>query len=290
MPKIIVSSVASGQTKPYVGGSDIMMMHSVADIQGLNSITRDVLGNAAEALAGMVKARESGSAQSRRAIGLSMFGVTTPAVQQLTAALGPGEECLVFHATGVGGKAMEALVDEGRISALLDITLTEFADLVAGGVFPAHEDRLGAVIRSGAPWIGACGALDMVNFDAPETVPERHRGRLLHRHNPQVTLMRTSVEENIAAARMIGAQMNRMTGPARLLLSEGGLSALDIEGGPFHDRAANEALFDTLEEVVNQTSQRRLIRVKAHINDAGFTEAALAAFHEITGTARQKEA
>ncbi|MEX2518850.1 MAG: Tm-1-like ATP-binding domain-containing protein, partial [Paracoccaceae bacterium] len=285
VPKVIVSTIASGNVAQYVGGSDIMMTPAVADVQGLNSITREILGNAAHALAGMVRARAARPpvAATKPAVGLSMFGVTTEAVQRIAAALEPDHECLVFHATGVGGRAMEALMDDGRLGALIDLTTTEVADMVAGGVFPSNEDRFGAPIRSGAPYIGACGALDMVNFNAPETVPERYRSRLLHEHNPQITLMRTTPEENVATGRFIAERLNKMTGPVRFFLPEGGVSALDIEGGAFWDPVADEALFSTLETIVNQTSARRLIRVPANINDKIFTDAVLAAFHELNG-------
>ena len=179
----------------YVGPADIMMMYSVTDVQGLNSISRQVLANGAQAMAGMVKARnerrnapEQGPASDRPPpIGLTMFGVTTPCVQQVTAALEGDYDCLVFHATGVGGQSMEKLVDSGMLTGVLDITTTEICDMMMGGVFPATEDRFGAMIRTQMPYVGACGALDMVNFGAPDTVPEKYKDRLFYEHNPQVT-------------------------------------------------------------------------------------------------------
>ena len=225
VPKLIVSTVASGDVSAYVGPSDMTMMHSVADVQGLNSITRDVLANAAGALAGMIHARaemrRSPAAPGKPAVGLTMFGLTTPCVQRIVAGL-PDHDCLVFHATGTGGRSMEALLGEGRLAGVIDVTTTEVADMMMGGVFAADEDRLGAVIRAGLPYVGSTGALDMVNFGAPDTVPERYRGRLFYEHNPQVTLMRTTPEENASMGAWIGERLNRMPGPVRFLLPEGG--------------------------------------------------------------------
>src|SRR6202023_2844571 len=219
VPKLIVSSVASGDVAPYVGPADITMMYSVTDVQGLNSISRQVLANGANALVGMVKARLHARAARARepsadlpAVGLTMFGVTTPAVQQVAAALRGDYECLVFHATGVGGRSMEKLVDSGLLAGVIDLTTTEVCDLLMGGVFPATEDRFGAIIRPRTPYVGSVGALDMVNFGSPDTIPERYRGRKLHVHNPQVTLMRTTAEENERIGRWIGERLNAMDG------------------------------------------------------------------------------
>jgi uncharacterized protein (UPF0261 family)/ABC-type branched-subunit amino acid transport system ATPase component len=289
VPKLIISSVASGDVGAYVGPADIAMMYSVTDIQGLNSISRAVLTNGANALAGMVKARlqqqeVAGSAkQERPAIGITMFGVTTPAVQRITAALRDDYECLVFHATGVGGRSMEKLVDSGMIAGVIDLTTTEVCDLLMGGVFPATEDRFGAIIRTRVPYVGSVGALDMVNFGAPETIPERYRGRKFHVHNPQVTLMRTTAEENARIGRWIGERLNRMDGPVRFFLPEKGVSALDAQGQPFFDRDADQALFRSLEQTVRQTSNRRLIRVPHHINDGDFVAAIVDAIRPLLG-------
>ena len=221
---MIVSSVASGDVGPYVGPADITMMYSVTDVQGLNSISRTVLGNGANALVGMVKARLDERTARRRdagpslpAIGITMFGVTTPAVQKIAADLGTEFECLVFHATGVGGRSMEKLVDSGQLAAVIDLTTTEVCDLLMGGVFPASDDRFGAVIRGRVPYVGSVGALDMVNFGAPDTVPERYRQRKLHVHNPQVTLMRTTPEENERMGKWIGERLNQMDGTGTFL-------------------------------------------------------------------------
>ncbi|MEM9583048.1 MAG: ABC transporter permease [Pseudomonadota bacterium] len=283
LPKMIVSTVASGNTEQYVGPADISMMYSVSDVQGINSITRDVLGNAAHAVAGMVRARQSAAAahDDKPAIGLSMFGVTTPCVQQITAELESDYDCLVFHATGVGGRSMEKLLDSGMLSAVIDITTTEVCDYVAGGVFPADEDRFGASIRAGLPYIGSCGALDMVNFAAPETVPDRYKGRVFYEHNPQITLMRTTPEENVAMGRFIGERLNQMTGPVRFYLPEGGVSLLDAPGQPFWDRDAMRALFSTLESTVRQTANRQLIRVSHNINDPDFAALIVQTFRSL---------
>ena len=275
VPKVLISTVASGNVEQYVGPSDILMMHSVADVQGINSITREVLTNGASALAGMVNARAETTASAsddKPAVGLTMFGVTTPCVQQITSALEDRFDCLVFHATGVGGRSMEKLMDSGMLSAIIDITTTEICDMVAGGVFAANDDRFGASIRAGIPYIGSCGALDMVNFNAPETVPEKYRNRNLYEHNPQITLMRTTPEENEIMGKWIGERLNQMTGPVRFFLPEGGVSLLDAPGMAFHDPQANEALFKALEQTVRQTSERQLIRVPNNINDPEFSD------------------
>ncbi|MGI9365971.1 MAG: ABC transporter permease, partial [Rhizobiaceae bacterium] len=268
VPKVMISTVASGQVEPYVGPSDILMLHSVADVQGINSITREVLGNGANALGGMVKARMEARPASfvdKPAVGLTMFGVTTPAVQQVTAELEKDFDCLVFHATGVGGRSMEKLMDSGMLSAIIDLTTTEVCDMMMGGVFPTNEDRFGASIRAGVPYIGSCGALDMVNFGAPDTVPAKYQGRLFYEHNPQVTLMRTTAEENDRMGRWIGERLNEMTGPVRFFLPEGGVSMLDAPGQPFHDPNADAALFKALQETVRQTSNRQLINLPHNI-------------------------
>lgn len=284
IPKLIVSTVASGNVAPYVGSADITMMYSVTDVQGLNRISRRVLGNAAHALAGMIaNAGKIDWDSSRPAIGLTMFGVTTDCVQAVAASLDKSHDCLVFHATGTGGQAMEKLADSGLITAMLDITTTEIADMLIGGVFPATDDRMGAAIRSGLPYIGSVGALDMVNFGARGTIADKFKQRLFHVHNPQVTLMRTTIEENRAMAVWISERLNRMQGAVRFLLPEKGVSALDAEGQVFYDPAADAALFDTLEENLIQSPDRQLVRVPAHINDPEFVTAVVGCFHEIAG-------
>ncbi len=292
IPKVMISTVASGDVEKYVGPSDIFMLHSVADVQGINSITREVLTNGAQALAGMVKARiNANPAQinaDKPAIGITMFGVTTPCVQQISKALEADYDCLVFHATGTGGRSMEKLLDSSMLTAVLDITTTEICDMLMGGVFPANEDRFGAAMRSGLPYIGACGALDMVNFGPPETIPEKYRDRLFYEHNPQVTLMRTTPEENSRMGRWIGERLNEMTGPVRFFLPEGGVSALDAQGQAFWDPVADKALFSALEETVRQTSTRQLVRVPHNINDPEFVTQVVSAFRGFFGSQIRK--
>ena len=281
-PKVMVSTVASGNVAPYVGPSDICMMYSVTDIAGLNRISRRVLGNAAHALAGMMTHRVAPAGQGAKpAIALTMFGVTTPCVEQVTAALDADYDCLVFHATGTGGQSMEKLVDSGLVVGVIDVTTTEVCDLLMGGVFSAGEDRFGAIARTGVPYVGSCGALDMVNFGAVDTVPPRYRQRNLYVHNPQVTLMRTTAEENRQIGQWIGRKLNACEGEVRLLVPEGGVSVIDAPGQPFHDPTADAALFDALEATVIQTPRRRLIRLPHHLNDPAFAKALVDQFREI---------
>jgi uncharacterized protein (UPF0261 family) len=278
--KIMVSTVASGNVAPYVDASDIAMWYSVTDVAGLNRISRRVIGNAAHALAGLVT-HEIPAAQDRPAVGLTMFGVTTPCVTAVTERLGGTVDPLVFHATGTGGRAMEKLVDDGLVGSVLDITTTEVCDLLVGGVFPATEDRLGAIARTGVPYVGSCGALDMVNFGARATVPSQFADRTFYEHNPQVTLMRTTPQECVEIARFIARGLNACEGPVRFLLPTAGVSALDAPGQAFWDPDADEALFATLEAEVLQTDRRRVERVPHHINDPGFADALVDAWREV---------
>ncbi len=282
VPKVLVSTVASGNVASYVGPADIAMIYSVTDVQGLNRISRRVLGNAAHALAGMMQRQiPAAAADERPALGLTMFGVTTPCVQAVTAALEGQYDCLVFHATGTGGQSMEKLVDSGLIAGVIDVTTTEVADLLVGGTLACTEDRFGAIARTGVPYVGSVGAVDMVNFGALGTVPERFKGRNLYVHNPQITLMRTTPEENDAIGRWIGARLNACHGPVRFLLPEGGVSLIDAPDQPFHDPAADAALFAALEATVEPTVQRRLVRLPHAVNDPAFAAALVAAFREI---------
>jgi uncharacterized protein (UPF0261 family) len=282
VPKVLVSTVASGNTAPYVGPSDICMVHAVTDVQGLNRISRRVLGNAAHALAGMMRLPvPAPPVPDRPALGLTMFGVTTPCVQAVTRALEGSWDCLVFHATGTGGRALEKLVDSGLVAGVVDVTTTEVADLLVGGVMACDEDRFGAIARTRVPYVGAPGAVDMVNFGALATVPERFGGRNLYVHNPQVTLMRTTPEENAAIGRWIGHRLNACEGEVRFLLPEGGVSAIDVPGQPFHDPVADAALFAALEATLRPTRHRRLVRLPHAINDPAFAAALVAAFQEI---------
>jgi uncharacterized protein (UPF0261 family)/ABC-type branched-subunit amino acid transport system ATPase component len=287
IPKVMVSTVAAGDVRDYVGATDIVMFHSVADVQGLNSITEQVLGNAAHALAGMVaqmptrEAYEAKRRLARPALGVTMFGVTTPCVQAVTRRLEADYDCLVFHATGTGGRAMEALGDSGLLAGFLDLTTTEVADMLFGGILPADRDRLGAPIRTGLPYVGSAGALDMVNFGPRDTVPARCQSRKFVIHNPNVTLMRTTPDENRAAGKWIGERLNLMEGPVRFLLPEGGVSMLDRPGAPFHDPEADAALFEAIEKTVRPTSRRVVERVRANINDTAFVDAVIDAFSSI---------
>jgi uncharacterized protein (UPF0261 family)/ABC-type branched-subunit amino acid transport system ATPase component len=291
VPKVMVSSVASGDVRPYVGPSDICMMYSVTDVAGLNRISEKVLGNAAHALAGMIAyARPTAPTGSRPAIGLSMFGNTTPCVQAVVKQLEDRYDCLVFHATGTGGQSMEKLVDSGLLAGVIDSTTTEIADEIVGGVLSAGPTRLDAVARARIPYVGSCGALDMVNFWAPETVPAQFRGRLLYRHNPNVTLMRTTVDEAAAIGRFLADKLNRMEGPVRFLIPEGGLSMIDAPGGPFWDPAADRALFDAISAGFRAGPDRRLTRLPHNVNDPAFADALVAAFEEITPAARRQAA
>ncbi len=281
VPKIMVSTVASSNVAPYVGPNDISMMYSVTDVAGINRISRVVMGNAAHALAGMMKEEIPEPVDSKEPLGMTMFGVTTPCINQLMEIFSEKYDCLVFHATGTGGQSMEKLIDSGVMKHLIDVTTTEICDLLMGGVFSAGEDRIGAVIRAGIPYVGSCGALDMVNFGAMETVPEKYRDRNLYVHNPQVTLMRTTPEENELMGKWIGEKLNKCSAPVRFLLPEKGVSMIDAEGMPFHDPEADEALFSTIEKTVKQDSDKKIIRVANNINDPEFVKALAENFREI---------
>ncbi|MEX3010760.1 Tm-1-like ATP-binding domain-containing protein [Hoeflea sp. TYP-13] len=281
VPKVMVSTLASGDVAPYVDVSDIIMFPSVTDIAGLNRLSRVILHNAAQALLGMVGSPPPEQMDDKPAIGLSMFGVTTQSVTAISAALQESHDCLVFHATGTGGRAMERLAAGGILSGLIDITTTEICDLLFGGVLPANRNRLDVVAQTRIPYVGSVGALDMVNFWAPDTVPERYRDRKLYCHNSNVTLMRTTAEECGQLGRWIGHKLNACEGPVRFLIPQKGVSALDIEGGDFWDRAADSALFEALETTVVETELRRITILPHHINDPEFSAAAAAAFLEI---------
>jgi uncharacterized protein (UPF0261 family)/ABC-type branched-subunit amino acid transport system ATPase component len=283
VPKVMVSTVASGDVKRYVGPADICMMYSVTDVQGINRISEQVLSNAAHALAGMMMHARKPDAQIKPAIGLTMFGVTTPCVQMVQKALEDRYDCLVFHCTGTGGQSMEKLAESGLLAGVIDATTTEIPDEIAGGVFSAGPGRLDAIARSRIPYVGSCGALDMVNFGPMDTVPERYRTRKFHVHNPQVTLMRTTVDENIAIGRFIADKLNRCEGPVRFLLPEGGVSMIDAPGKPFHDPAADAALFKAVTDNLRQTERRRLIRLPYNINDPEFAAALVDNFNAVVG-------
>jgi uncharacterized protein (UPF0261 family)/ABC-type branched-subunit amino acid transport system ATPase component len=283
VPKVMVSTMASGDVRPYVGPSDICMMYAVTDVQGINRISEKVLANAAHALAGMVMHPAAEGANTKPAIGLTMFGVTTPCVQAVTKRLADSFDCLVFHATGTGGQSMEKLADSGLLAGVIDVSTTEVADEIGGGVLSAGPGRLDVFARRPIPYVGSCGALDMVNFAAWDTVPEKHRGRTLYKHNPNVTLMRTTVDECRAIGEFIVAKLNAMTGPVRFLIPEGGVSAIDRPGQPFHLPEADRMLFDTIAAGFRPGPQRKLLRLPHHINDEAFADALVAAWHEVSG-------
>ena len=263
------------------GACDICMMPSVADVAGLNSITRVVIGNAAHALAGMLLFPLPTAETARPLLGLTMFGVTTPCVEHVSALFEGQYEVVVFHATGTGGRAFEKLIDSGTLRHVIDVTLTEVCDLFMGGVMSAGPERLDSVVRTGIPYVGSAGALDMVNFAAMNTVPEKYRNRNLYVHNANVTLMRTTPEENAAMGRWIGEKLNQCRGPTRFVLTEGGVSGIDAPGQPFYDPEADKALFAALEATVRQTEERRIVRVPRHINDPGFAAALAEEFRAV---------
>lgn len=282
IPKLMVSTVAAGNIAPYIGPSDIAMMYAVTDIAGLNAISRTVIGNAAHALAGMMLNPVEAKGQDKPGVGITMFGVTTPCVAQIREIVEKTHECFVFHATGIGGQSMEKLVDSGMLAAVIDVTTTEVADFLCGGILPCTADRFGAVIRTSVPYVGSVGALDMVNFGPRESVPQKFAGRLFHIHNPQVTLMRTMPEENSAIGSWIVERLIRMPGPVRFLLPLRGISAIDAQSKPFYDRAADEALFTAIRKGWTDAPNHRLIEVDAHINDKAFAEECIKQFLEIT--------
>jgi len=290
VPKVMVSTMASGDTRPYVGPSDICMMYSVTDVQGINRISEKVLANAAHALAGMVMHPPATSAIAKPALGLTMFGVTTPCVQAVAKRLQDEFDCLVFHATGVGGQSMEKLVESNLLAGVIDVSTTEVADEIGGGVLSAGPTRLDIFAHRALPYVGSCGALDMVNFGGWDSVPERFRTRKLYRHNPTVTLMRTTVDENRAIGEFIATKLNAMKGPVRFLIPEGGVSAIDKPGQPFHDPDADKMLFGTLAQHFRAGPERKLIKLPHHINDEAFADALVAAWHavhRVAATARR---
>ena len=271
VPKLMISTVASGDTEPYVGTRDLAMMYSVADIEGLNQLSRRVISNGALAMVGMVANTPDVDTEERPTVAITMFGVTTPCVQTARASLEErGYETIVFHATGTGGRAMESLIDEGMIDGVLDVTTTEWADQHVGGVLPAGENRLDAAAEAGIPQVVSTGALDMVNFGPRDSVPDEFEGRTFHVHNPQVTLMRTTPEETAAIGAIIARKLNAATGPTALALPLNGVSMIDVEGEDFYDPAADEALFDALRAGIDDDVE--LVELETDINDEAFAE------------------
>jgi uncharacterized protein (UPF0261 family) len=276
VPKLMVSTLASGQVRHWVGVRDILMLHSVVDISGLNRISRSVLTNAAGAMIGMVRQRsilQPPTNADRPLLTATMFGVTTPCVEASRKILETsGFEVLVFHATGTGGQTMESFVKDGLIRGVLDLTTTELADELVGGILSAGPDRLTAAGLAGIPQVISLGALDMVNFGPPETVPDKFQGRRFYRHNPSVTLMRTTPAENDRLGQEIAQKASAARGPTAVLVPLRGISAIDREGGPFWWPEADAALFQSLRNWIGP--QVRLIELDLHINDAAFADAA----------------
>ncbi|HEV2774561.1 MAG TPA: Tm-1-like ATP-binding domain-containing protein [Solirubrobacteraceae bacterium] len=270
VPKLMVSTMAAGDTRDYVGGVDVTMMASVTDVAGLNSISSRILANAAAAMAGMLLAPVPEPAGDRPLVAATMFGVTTPCVTRAREHLeGKGYEVLVFHATGTGGRAMEALVDGGFVDGVLDVTTTELCDDLVGGVLSAGPDRLQAAGRSGVPQVVSLGALDMVNFGARDTVPPQFQQRNLYVHNPSVTLMRTTPEECAELGRRIARKLAAASGPVTLFVPLEGVSMIDAEGQPFHDPQADEALFEALRDGLDGSSVE-LVELPNNVNDEEF--------------------
>lgn len=272
VPKLMVSTMASGNTAPYVDVKDVTMMYSVVDIAGLNPLSERILTNAAAAMCGMVASHTVTPVSTRPMIAATMFGVTTPCVTAARKRLeDAGYDVIVFHATGSGGRAMEGLIGDGFFAGVLDATTTEWCDEVVGGVLSAGPERLSAAGRKGIPQVVSVGALDMVNYGAADTVPSQFHDRTLYRHNATVTLMRTSPDECREIGRRIAAQLAHATGPVVLMLPLRGVSMLDAEGKPFHDPAADAALFQSLRE---HASPNVVIKeIDAHINDPEFADA-----------------
>ena len=281
-PKVMVSTLASGDTRPYVGSKDITMVYSVVDIAGLNVLSRRILTNAAAAIAGMVKWEAAGEGEAKPLVAATMFGVTTPCVTMARRTLEEhGIEVLVFHATGTGGQAMESLIDDGSIAGVLDITTTELADELAGGVMSAGPHRLEAAGLRGIPQVVCPGAIDMVNFGPMESVPQKYRDRLMYRHNPNVTLMRTSPEECAELGRITAAKLNRARGPVTFCMPLRGVSAIDLPGEPFYSPETDRSYFNALR--ANLDPGIRLIEVDANINDEGFARKVAESLLEMLG-------
>ena len=273
LPKLMVSSIVAGDVRAYGQGRDICFMYSVVDISGLNSFSTRILTNAACAIAGMAKAPPAPPDEKKPLLAATMFGVTTPCVTEAARILEEaGYEALVFHATGTGGLAMESLVEAGFIKGVLDITTTEWCDELVGGDFPAGPHRLEAAAKKGTPFILSVGALDMVNFGALDQVPARFKNRTLYKHNPTVTLMRTSVEENTRLGQIIAGKANMAQGPAAIFLPLRGVSAIDAAGKPFDDPEARAALFAAIRATLNR-ERVELVEMDLHINDQTFAAA-----------------
>ncbi|MCM3746988.1 Tm-1-like ATP-binding domain-containing protein [Paenibacillus pasadenensis] len=268
IPKLLVSTVASGNTRPYVGEKDIMMMYSVVDIAGINKLSRRILRNAAYALAGMIQeiSREQDDETEKPMLGATMFGVTTPCVTRVRELLEEqGYDVLVFHATGAGGMAMEELIRAGFIKGVADITTTELADELVGGVFSAGPNRLEAAGAAGIPQVVSVGALDMVNFGPPETVPQQFKDRTFYIHNPTTTLMRTTLSENSELGRRIALKLNASQAGTIVIFPQGGVSMLDRTGQAFDGVEERKALLKGIKEHLREDIP--LIETEENIND-----------------------
>ena len=284
-PKVMVSTIASGNTRPFVGTKDIFMLYPVLDIAGLNFISRRIISNAAAAIVGMVRQERVDAAAQKPVVAATMFGVTTPCVTRARELLEQrGFEVLVFHATGTGGQAMEGLIADGLIQAVLDITTTELADELVGGILSAGPDRLTAAGKAGIPQVVAPGAIDMVNFGPMDSVPEKFRGRVLYAHNPNVTLMRTTPEECAELGRITGEKLNAARGPVVFVMPLGGVSAIDAPGKPFHSPEADAAYLAALKRYLDP--KVNLVELDAHINDDRFAGEVVTQLLRISGTLR----
>ncbi len=271
VPKVMVSTTAGGDVSGYVGVRDIVMIPSIVDVAGVNKISREVFAKAAGAICGMVEASVP-AAEDKPLIVASMFGNTTPCVGKATELLeAAGYEVLVFHCTGTGGKTMESLIDAGLIAGVLDITTTEWADELVGGVFSAGPTRLEAAGKAGIPAIVTPACLDMVNFNAPDTVPTKFTGRTFYEHNPNVTLMRTNVAECTELGKILAEKLNAYTGPVTVLLPLKGISMIDLEGKAFYLPEANQALFDSLK--ANLRDSIPVVEMDCDVNDEAFATA-----------------
>lgn len=274
VPKVMVSTMASGDVSPYVGTSDIVMIPSVVDAEGLNDISKVIFSNAANAVVGMVQNRKEIESDGKPLLAATMFGVTTPCVKAAEDYLHEqGYDVLVFHATGTGGKCMEALINQGFIKGVLDLTTTEWCDEVVGGVLNAGSDRLTAAGKNGIPQVVSVGALDMVNFGPMDTVPAQFKNRNLYKHNPTVTLMRTTADELKSIGHEIATRMADATGKTTLMLPLKGVSMIDVEGQPFYDAEADKVLFDTLRTELAD-SNVEIVELDTDINDKEFAVAA----------------
>ncbi|MDF1852784.1 MAG: Tm-1-like ATP-binding domain-containing protein [Verrucomicrobiales bacterium] len=271
-PKVMVSTLASGNTAHYVGSKDITMIPSIVDVAGLNRISKIIFARAVGAICGMVESEIAEDGEDRPLIAASMFGNTTDCVDAARAILEEaGYEVLVFHATGTGGKTMETLIEDGMISGVLDITTTEWADELVGGTLSAGPTRLEAAGKAGVPAIVTPGCLDMANFGARETVPEKYEGRNFYIHNPQVTLMRTTPEECAELGKILAEKVNAYTAPVTVLLPTKAISIISAEGQAFYDAEADASLFSAIKE--NLSDSIELIEVDAEINDPEFSQA-----------------